>query len=128
MTNDLEKIKNENEELWDNIFEKEADWQSLQEKTDVLSKQKLDLRKKVSKLNKKIEKIKQEQISIQQQKEIEIDNLESEKNYLIAQINNLEKIYAFLEGDAIKTFENGRYTNEVRECCMKLITEGNVSR
>jgi hypothetical protein len=33
MTNDLEKIKNE--ELWDNIFEKEADRQSLQEKTDV---------------------------------------------------------------------------------------------
>ena len=54
MTNDLEKIKNENEELWDNIFEKEADRQSLQEKTDVLSKQKLDLQKKVSKFNKKI--------------------------------------------------------------------------
>ena len=52
MTNDLEKIKNENEELWDNIFEKQADRQSLQEKTDVLSKQKLDLQKKVSKLNK----------------------------------------------------------------------------
>jgi hypothetical protein len=54
MTNDLEKIKNE--ELWDNIFEKEADRQSLQEKTDVLSKQKLDLQKKVSKFNKKFEK------------------------------------------------------------------------
>lgn len=91
MTNDLEKIKNENEELWDNIFEKQADRQSLQEKTDVLSKQKLDLQKKVSKLNKKFEKIKQEKISIQQQIEIEIDNFESEKNDLIAQINNLEK-------------------------------------
>lgn len=56
MTNDLEKIKNENEELWDNFFEKEADRQSLQENTDVLSKQKLDLHKKVSKLNKKIKK------------------------------------------------------------------------
>jgi hypothetical protein len=33
----------------------------------------------------------------------------------------------FLEGDTIKTFESGRYTNEVRECCMQLITEGNVS-
>jgi hypothetical protein len=42
--------------LWDNIFEKEADRQSLQEKTDVLSKQKLDLQKKVSKFNKKFEK------------------------------------------------------------------------
>jgi hypothetical protein len=76
-----------------------------------------------------LKKIKQEKISIQQQIEIEIDNFESEKkNDLIAQINNLEKINAFLEGDTIKTFENGRYTNEVRECCMKLITEGNVSR
>jgi hypothetical protein len=43
MTNDLEKIKKENEELWDNIFEKEADRQSLQEKKDVPSKHKLDL-------------------------------------------------------------------------------------
>ena len=119
--------KNENEELWDNIFEKEADRQSLQEKTDVLSKQKLDLQSKVSKLNKKFEKIKQEKISIQQQIEIEIDNFESEKNDLIAQINNFKNIIVFLEGDTIKTFENGRYTNEVKECCMKLITEGNVS-
>jgi hypothetical protein len=53
--------------------------------------------------------------------------LSLKKKDLIAQINNLEKINAFLEGDTIKTFENGRYTNEVRECCMKLITEGNVS-
>ena len=125
MTNDLEKIKNE--ELWDNIFEKEADRQSLQEKTDVNKNQ--TCKKKFRSLIKNLKKIKQEKISIQQQIEIEIDNFESEKkNDLIAQINNLEKINAFLEGDTIKTFENGRYTNEVRECCMKLITEGNVSR
>ena len=74
-----------------------------------------------------MKKIKQEKISIQQQIEIEIDNFESEKNVLIAQINNLEKNNAFLEGDTITTFENGRYTNEVRKCCMQLITEGNVS-
>lgn len=125
MTNDLEKIKNENEELWDNFFEKEADRQSLQENTDVLSKQKLELHKKVSKFNKKFEK--KGKILIRQQTKIEIDNFESEKNDLIAQINNLENINDFLEGDTIKTFENGRYTNEVRECCMQLITEGNVS-
>ena len=56
MTNDLEKIKNENEELWDNIFEKEADRQSLQEKTNVLSKQKLDLQKKFLSLIKNLKK------------------------------------------------------------------------
>ncbi|KAJ8364941.1 hypothetical protein SKAU_G00137720 [Synaphobranchus kaupii] len=29
--------------------------------------------------------------------------------------------------DEVATFENGRYTNEIREVCMTLLTEGNVS-
>lgn len=48
-------------------------------------------KKKFLSLINNLEKIKQEKISIQQQIEIEIDNFESEKNDLIAQINNLEK-------------------------------------
>jgi hypothetical protein len=32
-----------------------------------------------------------------------------------------------LESEQIDTFYIGTYTNEVRECCMSLITEYNVS-
>ena len=39
----------------------------------------------------------------------------------------MEKVNDFLESDLIPTFENGKYTNEIRECCIQLVTEGNVS-
>ena len=32
-----------------------------------------------------------------------------------------------MESKTVKTFVNGRYVNEVREYCMKLLTEYNVS-
>lgn len=64
---------------------------------------------------------------LKEQHDIEIENFEYEKKDLNEQIKGLEKVNAFLEGDTIATFENGKYTNEVRECCMQLVTEGNVS-
>jgi len=74
-----------------------------------------------------LEKTVNEKEILKQKHEIEIENFEHEKKELNEQIIGLEKINDFLEGDTIQTFENGKYTNEVRECCMQLVTEGNVS-
>ncbi|KAK6182847.1 hypothetical protein SNE40_010437 [Patella caerulea] len=30
--------------------------------------------------------------------------------------------------DVLKTYENGQYTSDTRECCMELLTEGGVSQ
>lgn len=43
------------------------------------------------------------------------------------QVDELTNALEWVEGPEIKTFENGHYTIPVRECCMQLITEGNVS-
>lgn len=124
---DSERFEKEIEELWGDVFEKEDDRHTLQEQKQILTKQKIALQKKVSSLNKMLEKTVNEKEILKQKHEIEIENFEHEKKELNEQIIGLEKINDFLEGDTIQTFENGKYTNEVRECCMQLVTEGNVS-
>ena len=44
-----------------------------------------------------------------------------------ATVRNLEAVIECTENQQIKTFQNGRYTNGIREVCMTLLTEGNVS-
>ncbi|VDI77284.1 Hypothetical predicted protein [Mytilus galloprovincialis] len=124
---DSEKYKNEIDDLWEHLFEKEAEKHTLSEQQQILNKQKVALQKRVSLLNKKFEKTVNEKKILKEQHDIEIENFEYEKKDLNEQIKGLEKVNAFLEGDTIATFENGKYTNEVRECCMQLVTEGNVS-
>ncbi|VDI51116.1 Hypothetical predicted protein [Mytilus galloprovincialis] len=124
---DSEKYKNEIDDLWEHLFEKEAEKHTLSEQQQILNKQKVALQKRVSLLNKKFEKTVNEKKILKEQHDIEIENFEYEKKDLNEQIKALEKVNAFLEGDTIATFENGKYTNEVRECCMQLVTEGNVS-
>lgn len=104
--------------MWGDVFEKEDDRHTLQEQKRILTKQKIALQKKVSSLNKMLEKTVNEKEILKQKHEIEIENFEHEKKELNEQIIGLEKINDFLEGDTIQTFENGKYTNEVRECCM----------
>ena len=42
-------------------------------------------------------------------------------------IQQLEAAQNRLDNGEIKTFKNGKYTNKIRECCMTLITECNVT-
>jgi uncharacterized coiled-coil protein SlyX len=48
-------------------------------------------------------------------------------NELKEEIDQLQDTIEYLESDEVKTFENGRYTDELRDCVMTLVTNGNVS-
>ena len=43
------------------------------------------------------------------------------------EIANLQQINELMEADCVTTFADGKYTNEVRECVMTLMTECNIS-
>ena len=51
----------------------------------------------------------------------EIDNLEKEVKRFSSENKELLQLVSLLEKDEVKTFENGRYTNEVREVIMELL-------
>ena len=51
----------------------------------------------------------------------EIDNLEKEVKRLTSENKELLQLVSLLEKDEVTTFENGRYTNEVREVIMELL-------
>jgi len=59
-----------------------------------------------------------------QHKMLELQLCISEKENYIQQLEAAQNI---LDNGEIQTFENGKYTNEIRECCMNLKTECNVS-
>ena len=50
-----------------------------------------------------------------------IDNLEKEVKRLTSENKELLQLVSLLEKDEVTTFENGRYTNEVREVIMELL-------
>lgn len=65
--------------------------------------------------------------SLVTQHEDEICDLKEQINLRNKKITELQQLNVLLESDQIKTFENGWYVNEVRECIMSLLAECNVS-
>ena len=53
--------------------------------------------------------------------EDEVDTLETEDKRLTSENKDLQQRVSLLEKDEVTTFENGRYTNDVREVIMELL-------
>lgn len=79
------------------------------------------------KLKKQVATHKETNKAIQEENEIQTMEL----NHTLAEnkkeISKLQSIIDLMETDKVATFYNGKYSNEVRECFMSLLTECNVS-
>ena len=53
--------------------------------------------------------------------EDEVDTLETEVKRLTTENKDLQQLVSLIEKDEVTTFENGRYTNDVREVTMELL-------
>ena len=96
-------------------------------KENEIKKSKLSLQKKTIYLNKKVFEMKEKHSSAVENAEFEILKLKSELMQKEKEIEDLQIANDFLESDAVCTFADGKYTNEVRECVMTLMTTCNVS-
>ena len=56
-----------------------------------------------------------------------IDRYENDIEHYKNEMKQLQEVINLTESEEIKTFENEKYTNEIRNCCMQLINECNVS-
>lgn len=88
---------------------------------------KRSLQKKACHLKKRSERSTEKKDRLKEELESEIFDLELKVKMAQARIGDLEQLNVLLESDVVKTFEDGKYCDEVRECIMSLITEHNVS-
>lgn len=127
----LEQKSKEVNDHQQNLNKKEEELQkhvknldSSKEKVTELKSEKHKLQKRLCGLKISLNKTK---CSLVTQHEDEICDLKEQINLRNKKITELQQLNVLLESDQIKTFENGRYVNEVRECIMSLLTECNVS-
>lgn len=88
-----------------------------------LQHQKCNLQVKVSRLKKVAN-------SFADKSEHQDDNMveyECEIKMLTEKVDELTQLNNLVESNHIRTFEDGKYINDMRECCMLLMTECNVS-
>lgn len=88
-----------------------------------LQHQKCNLQVKVSRLKKVAN-------SLTDKSEHQDENMveyEYEIKILTEKVNELMQLNNLVESNHISTFEDGKYINDMRECCMLLMTECNVS-
>ena len=93
---------------------------SLQQKIVKLTKQLYDKKRQFTQLQLKVSHETSEKDTLIIQSNTTIHALKSE-------ITDLQSFLACLESNEVRTFQNGKYTQEMRECCMELLTSGNVS-
>ncbi|XP_052266845.1 nuclease SbcCD subunit C-like [Dreissena polymorpha] len=122
-------LKIENESLWGHILIHEDTLMEEEENEKVkgLKFEKVNLQKRISRLGKKIESLKTEKHQIRMEKETIENNFDTEIADYKKEIKELQQIIDISDSNEVVTFENGKYTNEIRQCCMQLIHEGNVS-
>ena len=112
---------NEKQETYEKIVE---NLDSSEEKVNVLKLEKHKLQKRLCGL--RINSNKRKSFLVEKH-ESEIQELKNEISEHNIRISELEQLNILLESDQIVTFENGKYSNEIRECIMSLVTECNVS-
>ena len=115
-----EKV-NEKQETYEKIVE---NLDSSEEKVNVLKLEKHKLQKRLCGL--RINSNKRKSFLVEKHED-EIQELKNEISEHNIRISELEQLNILLESDQIVTFENGKYSNEIRECIMSLVTECNVS-
>ena len=103
--------------------------QNLNEnKTEILDlkTEKRKLQKKISYLRIKLEKAKRERgggnLLLEEEYLHEIDEMKQNVNVLQNENKELEELVSLLEGEEVVTFQNGKYTDEVRETVMELLS------
>ncbi|XP_060585907.1 uncharacterized protein LOC132741695 [Ruditapes philippinarum] len=116
----VKSAEKENEILKDKLEISES-------KKDDNQKDKLRLQKQISKLKIQVKELKEKDKIQQELHEHITHEIKQNLSAKEKEIDQLRHVMELLESEHIDTFYNGTYTNEVRECCMTLITECNVS-
>ena len=96
----------------------------LKEKYTTKSKQKTQLHKDIWKLKKKKQTLEEEASNLYTEEDLQC--LEDRVSFLSQKNKEIEQLLALMEDDVISTFENGKYTDEIREAIMELL-QMNVS-
>ncbi|KAJ8356506.1 hypothetical protein SKAU_G00193000 [Synaphobranchus kaupii] len=112
------------------LEEKEELVQMLTQKLSLQDKwkqEKVALQKRLSVMRGNVARARQERHDSKEQAEASIQQLKAELKQMERRERELQAVVDCTERDEVATFENGRYTNEIREVCMTLLTEGNVS-
>ncbi|KAJ8368938.1 hypothetical protein SKAU_G00089660 [Synaphobranchus kaupii] len=112
------------------LEEKEELVQMLTQKLSLQDKwkqEKVALQKRLSVMRGNVARARQERHDSNEQAEASIQQLKAELKQMERRERELQAVVDCTERDEVATFENGRYTNEIREVCMTLLTEGNVS-
>ena len=122
-TEALSEVQTANEQVDDLMkayCETEEQYSAEISKCNQLRAEKQGLQKKVHRLCKRLDR--KDEVKVQQHREVQ-DEIKCYKK----EIKELEGIIDVMESNEVQTFADGKYTNEVRECCMRLLTECNVS-
>jgi hypothetical protein len=122
----LKTSETENRGLWRTLLEEdgedtETEWKKEME--DKMAALKKELAARSRKLKGKEEKLK----CVDDQWKQKMKETREEVHHLKIEVDELRDAIQCAESDQVKTFENGRYTDAMRECVMLLITQGNVS-
>jgi gas vesicle protein len=89
---------------------------SLASSIDIVQKEMKQKKRRIRDLEKQIETCKEQK----KQHKREVKQLNEE-------IDGLNDTITLLESDKLVTFEDGKFIDEIRACCMSLVTNGNVS-
>ena len=128
LADEIKKLSQENDNLWRNLLERES---ALEEKEDLeqevvqLRTQNEELRR-VLKNAKRRENTKTDCLSEADNKhQLELNKL---KERIEIFKNELQSLHLTIEdGPSLETFKEGKYTDNMRQCVMELVTTGNVS-
>ena len=120
-------IKNENSVLLSDIQKHTQLQETATGQTETLKRQKQQLQKNQYKLKASISNLKQECNELKEENDIEKMRLKDELKEQRDRVSQLEAVVRLMESETVSTFEDGKYSNEVRECCIALLTECNVS-
>ena len=131
-------LTKENDKLWETVILNEdkhnEDILSMTDmeeqsraKIQMLKTDRHNFQKQLSRARQTVEKTQEERNRTQEYYNQKISDTERQITDLQKTVRQLEGVIECTENNQIKTFENGQYTNEIREVCMTLLTEGNVS-
>jgi hypothetical protein len=116
-----------NKQLKSELQEAEQQIEEMKESIDNKSRQLEIMRKQKCALQKKLSAAKKSKCSEVDLNNVKITELSMQILSNEKEIVQLQQMNELLESDCISTFADGKYTNEVRQCIMTLLTECNIS-
>ena len=120
----IHDLKDTNQELHKQVIEKE---EIIQVTNELLETARTERRAALQDLSQVRIRAKSKECSIIARNDEKIKQLKAKIDESDTQIRELQQLNVLLENDMIKTFEGGKFVNEMRETIMILLTECNVS-